>query len=318
VRVTAVLVALGLLAAGCGGGDERASRVDEAPTRLTVQETAGVPAAFVAFGIERGAFSERGLEVQLERTQGGAATIPALLDGEVDVGGSNVASLLLATSKQLPVRAVAGGTSAGTEDGKDFAVLLAGKDRGISRPRDLEGKTIAVNTLSNVAEVAVRASLEQRGVDPESLEFTAVPFDEMPRALAMGKVDAALVIEPFATESVQAGRRVLGHPYVETDPGMQVGAYAVADRFADADPEAVKAFAEGIKATAEDVASHQDDFRAFLSEHEKISPSLAEAIVLPRWTGEVDRRSVERTAALMHRYGLVTRPIDTDRLLRAG
>jgi NitT/TauT family transport system substrate-binding protein len=302
---------LALLLAGCGGDAPAGGDA----TRLTVQETAGVPSAFVAFGIEKGFFEEQGLDVELQTTQGGAATIPALVSGEVEVGGSNIASLLLATSKGLPIRAIAGGTGARGAGEKDFAALLAAKGKGIDAPEDLEGRTVAVNTLNNIAEVGVKASLEKHGVDPGSIRLREVPFPEMGAALAQGTVDAALAIEPFATESAQQGRKVLAYAYVDTEPGLQVGAYAVTDQFAESFPDAVKGFQTAIGETAERIAAHGDEFRAFLSHSAKIPPQLAEAIVLPNWTGEVDPASVARTAQLMRRYGLVDRPIDTRPLL---
>src|SRR5215216_2482058 len=130
---------------------------------LLLQETAGVPSAFVAFGIEKGLFEKQKLEIDLQPTQGGAATIPALVSGDIQVGGSNVVSLLLASSKDLPIQAIAGGTTAQASGEKDFGALLAAKGKGISGPEDLEGKTVAVNTLNNIAEVVVKAALEKQG-----------------------------------------------------------------------------------------------------------------------------------------------------------
>src|SRR5215213_2329600 len=101
----ALLVAL--LIAGCGSGGESAAPSGEGgTTKLSVQETAGVPSAFVAFGIEKGFFEKQKLEIDLQPTQGGAATIPALVSGDIQIGGSNVVSLLLASSKDLPIRAI--------------------------------------------------------------------------------------------------------------------------------------------------------------------------------------------------------------------
>src|SRR5829696_2641151 len=232
--------ALVLLLAGCGNGGEGAAPAGEgSTTKLAVQETAGVPSAFVAFGIEKGIFEKHKLEVDLQPTQGGAATIPALVSGDIQVGGSNVVSLLLASSKDLPIQAIAGGTNAQAAGEKDFGALLAAKGKGISKPEDLEGKTIAVNTLNNIAEVVVKAALEKQGVDPESLKLSEVPFPEMEPALAKGSVDAAFSIEPFVTQSVQKGDEVLGYSYVDTESDMQVGAYAITDEFAGSDPEAV-------------------------------------------------------------------------------
>jgi NitT/TauT family transport system substrate-binding protein len=317
--ITGGIAALVLLLAGCGGGDEGAAPAGEGgTTKLAVQETAGVPSAFVAFGIEKGIFEKHQLQIDLQPTQGGAATIPALVSGDIQVGGSNVVSLLLASSKDLPIRAIAGGTNARASGEEDFGALLAAKGKGISKPEDLDGKTVAVNTLNNIAEVVVKAALEKKGVDPDSLELSEVPFPEMEPALAKGSVDAAFSIEPFVTQSVEKGDKVLGYSYVDTESDMQVGAYAVTNQFAESDPEAVEAFQAAVKETADYVGGHEDEFRTFLSENADMPPALAEKIVLPKWTGEVNADSVANTAELMRRYGVVESEIDTAKLLQGG
>ena len=316
-RATIVAIALAAVVAGCGGGDS-APQGEGGVTKLKVQETAGVPSAFVDFGIQKGFFKEQKLDIALEPTQGGAATIPALVSGDIQVGGSNVVSLLLASSKDLPIRAIAGGTSAQPSGEKDFGALLAAKDAGIRKPKDLEGKTVAVNTLNNIAEVVVKAALEKKGVDPDSLKLSEVPFPEMQPALAKGSVDAAFSIEPFVTQSIQKGDKVLGYSYVDTESELQVGAYATTNQFAEENADVVSRFKAAIGKTADYVASNEDEFRTFLSERAKIPAKLAKTMALPNWTGEVNAESVANTAKLMQRYGVVDAPIDTGKLLQGG
>jgi NitT/TauT family transport system substrate-binding protein len=318
--LTGGIAALTLLLAGCGSGDE-----DAAPstaggmTRIAVQETAGVPSAFVGFGIEKGMFTEHGLEIDLQPTQGGAATIPALISGDIQVGGSNVVSLLLASSKGLPIRVIAGGTRAQGEGEKDFGALVVAKRSRVRDARELRGQAIGVNTLNNIAEVVVKASLENQGLDPDdSVRLTEVPFPEMQPALEKGSIGAAFSIEPFVTQTVDAGGRAIDYSYVETEPDLQVGAYAVTDQFAESDPEAVEAFQAAIKETADYVGGHEGEFRAFLSENAGMPPALARKIVLPSWTGEVDADSVANTAALMTRFGVAEGEIDPAKLLEGG
>ena len=319
LKCGALAGALAMLVAGCGnGGGGQAPTSEGGTTKLTVQETAGVPSAFVGFGIEKGFFDKQKLDIKLEPTQGGAATIPALVSGDVQVGGSNVVSLLLASQKNLPIQAIAGGTSAQAAGEKDFGALLAAKGKGITTPQDLEGKTVAVNTLNNISEVVVKAALEKKGVDPNSLKLSELPFPEMAPALAKGSVDAAFSIEPFVTQSVQKGDEVLGYSYVDTESDMQVGAYAVTKQFAEQNPDAVKGFKAAVAETASYVGSHEDEFRAFLSKTAKMPPAVANKMVLPKWTGEVDAESLANTAKLMQRYGVVKEPVDPDKLLEGG
>jgi ABC-type nitrate/sulfonate/bicarbonate transport system substrate-binding protein len=312
MRAVMVLVAL-LALAGCGGDDEQEQAGGQ--TTLKVQETAGVPSAFVGFGIEQGIFERHGLQIELEQTQGGAATLPALVNGDVQVGGSNVVSLLIASSKGLPVQAIAPGTSARGAGQEDFGALLAAPKSGIRDARDFEGSTVAVNTLDNIAEVVVKAALEKEGADPSKVKLIEVPFPEMGPAMERGDVQGAFSIEPFVTTSVQSGAKVVNYSYVATEPDMQVGAYAVARDFAAENGDAVEAFKAAVADTAQYVGDHQDEFRTYLSEEAQIEPRLAERIVLPQWTQELNMESLESTAELMQKYGLVEEPVDAQQLV---
>jgi NitT/TauT family transport system substrate-binding protein len=316
LRHALAALAVALAAAGIGcGGDDGGESTAEGPTTLKVQETAGAPSAFVGFGIDKGFFEDHGLRVELEATQGGAATLPALVSGDIQVGGSNVVSLLLGASQGLPIQVIAPGTSARGAGQEDFGALLASPGSGLNEPQAFEGKTIAVNTLDNIAELVVKAALEKEGVDVSRIKLIEVPFPDMAPAMERGDVDGAFSIEPFVTTSVRDGAKIVNYSYVATEPDMQVGAYAVAKRFAEENPEAVDNFKAAVSETAEYVQSHQDEFRRFLSQNAEIDPQLAERIVLPQWTTELNVESLESTAALMERYGLVDEPVDVGQLV---
>jgi NitT/TauT family transport system substrate-binding protein len=316
-QANAAAVALVVAIAGCGGDDSKPAGGggSEGPATLKVQETAGVPSAFVGFGISKGIFSKHKLKIELDAAQGGATAIPALVSGDIQVAGSNVVSLLLAASKGLPIQAIAPGTSAQGAGDKDFGALLAGAKSGVQDARDLEGKTVAVNTLNNIAEVVVKASLEKEGADPSKIKLTELGFPEMAPALGKGEVDAAFSIEPFVTSSVKDGAKVINYSYVATEPDMQVGAYAVSKKFAGENPDAVESYRAAVAETAQYVTAHEDEFRTFLSEQAKIPPAVAGKIVLPKFTQELNVKSLDNTAKLMQKYGLVSKPASAQQLL---
>ncbi|MEA2320628.1 MAG: NitT/TauT family transport system substrate-binding protein [Solirubrobacteraceae bacterium] len=313
-----------LAVAGCGGSagggasSGNASGGGSGAVTLTVQETAGVPSAFVAFGIAKGFFDRHRLKVDLQSAQGGAATVPALVSGKIQVGGSNVVSLLIAAAKGLPIQAIAPGTSAHGANEKDFGALMVAKDSPIRHVADLEGRTVAVNTLNNIAEVVVRASLQKAGVDASKVKLSEVDFPEMGPALAKGDVDAAFAIEPFVTIARRDGDRIIDYSYVSTEPGLQVGAYAVSRRFARESPGVVRRFRAAVGQTATYLMAHQDEFRAFLSERAKTPARLARTMQLPTFTTTLDTASMQRTARLVRRYGLVTEPVSVGDLVGAG
>src|SRR5919108_5263561 len=82
-----------LVVAGCGGGGGGGQPGKSA--RVRVQDTAGVPSAFLEYGVKKGFFRKQKLDVQVKPSQGGATVIPSVLSGSVDIGGSNLASVLL-------------------------------------------------------------------------------------------------------------------------------------------------------------------------------------------------------------------------------
>jgi NitT/TauT family transport system substrate-binding protein len=309
IRTTAI-AALGALAiAACGGGGSGGSASGGGsgggPTTLHVQETAGVPSAFVAFGMSKGFFTKHNLKIDLQTSQGGAATVPALVSGKIQVAGSNVVSLLIAASKGLPIEAIAPGTSAHGAGQKDFGALMVAKDSPVRDVKQLAGKTVAVNTLNNIAEVVVKASLQKAGVDPEQVKLREIDFPEMAPALAKGDVDAAFLIEPFVTIARRAGDRIVDYSYVTTEPNLQVGAYAVSRKFAQDNPDAVKRYRAAVGETATYLMAHQNEFRTFLAERAKTPAKLAKTMELPTFTTKLNTASMQRTAGLVQRFGLV-------------
>jgi NitT/TauT family transport system substrate-binding protein len=306
----AVLLLALLVVAGCGDDDDGGGEA-AGPDRVRVQDTAGVPSAFLAYGVDQGFFEKRGLDVEVTPSQGGATVVPAVVAGDTDIAGSNLVSVLLAQGKDIPVTIVAPGTFVRNQRSQDFSAILAAGDSDIRSPADLEGKTLAVNTLKNVAELAAKASLAKQGVDVSKIELAEVDFPDMNGALTQGRVDAAFQIEPFVSLAVEEGHRIIDRPYVGTKPGLQIGCYFTSERYLSENEDVVERFQQGVSDTAAAIADDPTGFRKFLPEASEIPPPAAEQAVLPAWKAENDQASLELTAELMERYGVVEEKPDT-------
>jgi NitT/TauT family transport system substrate-binding protein len=305
----AALLVVVLTFAACG--DDGGGGEGDGPARVSVQDTAGVPSAFLEYGIQQGFFEERGLDVQLSPSQGGATVVPAVVSGDTDIGGSNLVSVLLAQGKDVPVTIIAPGTFVRERRSQDFSAILVREDSDIRSPMDLEGKTLAVNTLKNIAELAAKASLAGQGVDVSEIELTEVDFPDMNAALAEGRVDAAFQIEPFVSLGVAEGLRIVDRPYVGTKPGLQIGCYFTSERYLSENEDVVERFREGVADTAAAIAEDPAAFRDFLPEASEIPPPAARKANLPAWQAENDQASLDLTAELMERYGVVEEKPDT-------
>jgi NitT/TauT family transport system substrate-binding protein len=314
-RLVLLVVAGAVAAAGlaaCGGDDDDGGG---GPASLVVQDTAGVPSAFLSYGVEQGFFSDQDLEVEVQPSQGGATVVPAVTSGSAQIGGSNLVSILLAKDEGLPLKVVAPGTFVQDDPEQDFSAILVAGDSDIRSPQDLEGATLAVNTLKNVAEVTAKESLSKKGVDISQVKLTEVDFPDMVAALDSGRVDAAFAIEPFVTQGINAGQRVIDRPYVGTKPGLQIGCYFTSEEYLSENRDVVERFHEGIAATAESISEDPDSFRAFLPEASEIPPPAAEAAILPLWQADSDEDSLELLAELMERYGVTEGRPDTSEVI---
>jgi NitT/TauT family transport system substrate-binding protein len=303
-----LVVILGLLPA-CGDDDGEGG--GDGPARVRVQDTAGVPSAFLEYGVHEGFFRDRELDVEVTPSQGGATVVPAVVSGDSDIAGSNLVSVLLAQGKDIPVKIVAPGTFVRSDREQDFSAILVAGDGDIRSPQDLEGKTLAVNTLENVAEVTAKASLAKQGVDVSEIELTEVDFPDMNAALAQGRVDAAFQIEPFVSLGVKEGHRIIDRPYVGTKPGLQIGCYFTSEQYLSENGDVVERFRQGVADTAEAIEQDPAGFREFLPEASEIPPPAAQEAILPQWKPDNDQASLELTAELMERYGVTEEKPDT-------
>lgn len=306
-------MALLLAAAGCGGGGDPAGQDDRSPTEpvsIKVGDIEGAPSSFLAFGQRMGIFERHRLDVELVTQQGGAAIIPNLVSGEMQIGGSNIVSVLLARDAGLPVRIVAPGTSVGADPEKDFSAVIVAQDSPIARPEDLAGRTVAVNTLENISEVALKAALENTGVDVSKVRLIAVPFPEMAAAVDKHQVDAAFVIEPFATIARSQGARALLRPYVQSKANLSVGTYTATEQYIQENPAVIEAFQAAVAECARYIAANPDEYRAALPELTRLEPDLASTVNVPTWSERLDLDSLRFLGTKMVSYGLVSQEPD--------
>jgi NitT/TauT family transport system substrate-binding protein len=293
-----VLAACGDSGGGGGGGESGGKDV------VRVQDTAGVPSAVLEYGVQQGFFEDHQLDVEVTPSQGGATVVPAVVSGDSDIAGSNVVSVLLAQAKDIPIKIVAPGTFVRNDAKQDFSAILVPGDSDIRSPKDLEGKTMAVNTLENVAELTAKASLSKRGVDVSGIKLTEVDFPDMNGALAQGRVDAAFQIEPFVSLGLKEGNRIIDRPYVGTKPGLQIGSYFTSEKFLSENADVVERFRQGVADTAAAIDADQASFREFLPKASEIPPPAAAKAILPSWKADNDQASLDLTAELMARFGV--------------
>jgi NitT/TauT family transport system substrate-binding protein len=156
------------------------------------------------FALDQGFFQQNGLDVTIEVITSGSAITAALLGGAIDIGVASIASLSTAHAKGLPILALAAG---GMYNGaQPTSVLAVAEGSPLRVAKDLNGKTVAVQTLGELAAFSMMSWIDKNGGDGKSVKFIELPTSSMADALVKGRVDAAFIAEPFFTQAKPAVR----------------------------------------------------------------------------------------------------------------
>ena len=315
MKRAAVTMAVVALLAGCGGGGDTAEKSAEGRTKLVVGVIPIADVAPLYLGVDKGFFRAEKLDVEARPIQGGAAAVPSVLANEFQIAFGNSISLLQAQQRGIKLRIVTEGVQAGKSDADSTNGMMVAKDSAVREAADLEGKTIAVNTLNNLGEVTVKASLEKQGADVSKLKFVEVPFPEMNTALERGSVAAAWHVEPFISQLSAAGGRKLFDPFVETHPRLTPAQYFGSVKFLDKNPEIEARFRRAMNKSLDYAQSHEAEVRKLIPEYSEIPAPVAKKMPLPYWTSELNEDSVRELATLAEKYGVLKGEVDVDAIL---
>lgn len=276
-------------------------------TEITVGAMPIVDTAALHLGISEGIFAEHGLDVAVVQAQGGAAIVPAVASGQHEFGFSNVISLLQARARGIELQIVSPASASSGDTSADLSAILTMPGSGINEPGDLAGRSVAVNTASNIGEVMVR-TLVADGADPGEVDFIELPFPDMPAQLAAGRVDAVWITEPFLTLARDRGAEVVVFDYATVDPQMMIDAYVTTDTYADEHPEVVEAFSTAMTASLELATAQPEAARAAVAQYTDIAPEVLERLSMPSFPAEVNVASLELMAELAHAAGVLDDP----------
>jgi NitT/TauT family transport system substrate-binding protein len=303
-----------LVAAGCGSSDDEPGGASGGAQQVKVGIIPILDVAPIYLGKEKGFFTSRNIELTLESGQGGAAIVPGVVSGQFQFGFSNVTSLLIAQSRGLPLKVVSNGVASTGKNKADFGGVVT-RDDSIKTAADLAGKRVAVNTLKNIGDSTIRASVRKAGGDPSSIKFVELAFPDMPAALQADRVDAIWVVEPFLSTSLGEGGRLVASNYVDTAPDLTVAVYFTSEQLTKDDPDLVKRFTEAMTESLAYADSHPDEARQVLTTYTQIDEAVIQELILPKWPPDINRESVETLATLAVQDGLVTEQPDLAALL---
>ena len=140
---------------------------------------------FLYTAIERGYYEEEGLDVQIRFPSNANDALSMVAAGKAEIGMYYQQDLIQAVANQkAPIRSV------GAIVQSPLNIILSLKDKNITSPKDMVGKTIGYGGTV-LSESLVKCMMESVGADASDVKMVDVGFDLM-SSMTTGNVDATI------------------------------------------------------------------------------------------------------------------------------
>jgi NitT/TauT family transport system substrate-binding protein len=249
---------------------------------------------------DAGFFERAGLDVELQPMENAGAIASAVASNAIDIGFLPAIVLAIAHSKNVPLVAIAPGSEF-TPAGPITSLFIA-PNSPLRKAADLNGKTIAVPGLGSIAEFGARTWIDKNGGDATTVKFLEVPFPIMPEALDSGRVDAAMITEPFLTVAKKTERILAATPFNAIAPDFAFGDWVATPQWAKDHADLVGRFAAALRATAQWANKNQRASGAILQKYTKIDPTLVATMSRSQYADRLSTATTQPIVDLAAKY----------------
>ena len=192
-----------------------AARAGDTVVRVGVAKGIGTGTTMIA--VEKGYFHDAGIKLQLQELDSAANATTLLAQGQLQVveGGITV-GFFNALERGMPISIVADRVSTPLNHKLLIRADLADKVKSIA---DLKGRSVGSNGAGTVTTYEVGKILASAGLGVKDIDIKILSFPQMGIALTNKAIDAALVIQPWASQYVDQGiAKVVADPDDYADP----------------------------------------------------------------------------------------------------
>jgi NitT/TauT family transport system substrate-binding protein len=240
-------------AALLAGAARPAWSADLVPIRLGAAPTDATAGGY--YGIDQNFYKLAGLDATIQPNRNTGALAAAVAAGALDVIAGSIVPIAAAYANGFDLRAVAPGQI--YDGGPVQAPMAVPAGSKITGGAALAGKVIAVNGLHDLTHLFAMAWVDANGGDANSVKYVEIPFPSMIAALQEGRVDAAQLVEPFASSAKDKGIILLSDSMPAIAPRFFVTGWFSKQSWLDANKDTAKKFASAtLRADAWANANH--------------------------------------------------------------
>ena len=294
---------------------------------VTVGATAIIASAGLFVAMERGYFSQQGLDVQTTIVTNSNDTLPLIATGKMDVANNAVTAFMVnAVNDGVNMKWVAGqGIYTKKHGTLGLVVRKELYDSGQVRTlKDLKGRKVAVPIIAGGGAIVLDKGLAQVGLTKADVDLSELAVPNMPAALQNGALDAAMPAEPVVVQIADQGIGVILMYSDEMFPNMEATQWMYSPQFAADRQDVGVKYMIGLLKGARDFnkaftdGTDKADILNILIKYTSVKdPALYDKMQVSSLSanGAMDASNLQEQIDWLVKYGLVKNRIEASKLI---
>lgn len=280
--------------------------------------------AYYFVALDKGYYKDAGLDVDIVRGQGSADAVKQVAANTAQIGFADAASVILARANDgVPVKLVS------EVYAKPPHAIFTLEGSGITKPSDLEGRTIADSASSSLPKL-FPAYAKAAKIDPSKVKWLYVTSDAIAATLALGRSDAVT----YYTISQKLMEKAVGPKQLKvlkfSDVGMDFYSNGIIanDNVLATNPDMVRRFVRAALHGLKDAIANPEEAAKILNKYQRqidVDVGTAEMKVVgslvqdpPEPLGSVDVPRMQRTIDLVKGSFELKKPVNVDDVFAPG
>ena len=297
------LSALPVFAARGAGGQELAKLVVAGPPIDDFKT--------VYYGIRSGLFQKYGLNVEALQTNSGAAALASVIGGSTQVAFTSVPPVLQGFARGVPLRIVAPAQWYLSEAAT--SALFIKSDAPIRSGRDLNGKTVAVQSLKDLNWAVTLAWIDQTGGDSSTVKVVELPNSAVLPAIEEGRIDAGSLASPFLEKGLASPKvHLLAKNYDAIAKRFQASAFASTVDYVAGHPDVMGRFVRAMHDSIVYTNTHLAETVSLVASYTGVEPDVVARSARAIDPEYIDPKDIQPVIDVEYRYKVIDRTFNAD------